>query len=307
MCSTWRSEIPKILADDCLQEQTTITFDCGEGHFEGRVFPLSLSMVFEQFDKSDGRRCVFGEGPFASAIGFSSVVWPSWLYVQAEVEEERQTRAQWAKRVRFYQGYGKNLSSSGRPGANKGRPRFNYPLYQICINGRALDTELPGLRFDLEKKRFSFEWEGMLTHFYREQTEVNRRQRDNLDKLLRARSAGDKETINKLLADFNWEGVDKTSSLEVKSKVLETYRREVRRERIRRWFRDHDGAILSDEQVKQWETLALKNGIEAERRAMEEERMLDYEDDDDDEEGSSSLEDDDAISAAGDSDIDDKE
>lgn len=37
--------------------------------------------------------------------------------------------------------------------------------YVISIFGASLDSELLALKFDVEKREISFEWEGMLTAF----------------------------------------------------------------------------------------------------------------------------------------------
>ncbi|CZT21543.1 uncharacterized protein RCC_07406 [Ramularia collo-cygni] len=48
-------------------------------------------------------------------------------------------------------------------------------LYIISIYGCSLDIQLPGLRYDLEEREMSFEWEDMLHQFILQCVEVSRR------------------------------------------------------------------------------------------------------------------------------------
>jgi hypothetical protein len=141
-------------------DRCVIIFDCGA--MRGTSDRIEIDMFYQGIDPKDGGRIVFQEGEDSH-----------------ELSGEKKHNI-WRKKMERYLG-----------AADRDENIFDLTPYIICIYGVALDSELPSLRFDIEDRRVSFEWEGMLNAFILERKEIDRRiveaERKNMNRELRNR------------------------------------------------------------------------------------------------------------------------
>jgi hypothetical protein len=143
VCSTWRSEIPKLFAKKYLENPNLVQIwlDFGEGE--------ESNLIFDRYEGGRNERVVFKERP---AIQSSYAGRPDTPQMQArQLQRERVKTATWSA--------GFLVSAFALQ---------TKPPWQVRIKTKANDTELPGLRSDAEKRELSFGWEGIFAAFYSE-------------------------------------------------------------------------------------------------------------------------------------------
>jgi hypothetical protein len=71
VCSTWRSEIPKIFAKKFLEDpdMVEINFDLGAVKLDKGVCWTGADMVFDRYEGEAKQRCVFMQHPSKRGIG----------------------------------------------------------------------------------------------------------------------------------------------------------------------------------------------------------------------------------------------
>jgi len=168
VCSTWRSEIPKIFAKKYLEDpdMVQIYFRCDTLIVEDVNREMGAEMVFDRYDGEAKARCVFRENLLATGrkIDGNSEAF--------ERQFGRNKSYAWRKGLEWYLGV-KPGDYPRRP--REAGPRFDLPPYQIRIKTKANYTELPNLEFDVPKREISFEWEGMFDRFYAEGERLDKR------------------------------------------------------------------------------------------------------------------------------------
>lgn len=145
-----------------------INFDCGKGRVQGIKCYFRVEMVFHGRDPDDEKRIVFRASKDDLPEDDEEFV-EQYVRKQYEVWEEEMV----------------TYLTHEHQGA-----QFDRVPYVISVYGVSLDSELPNLRFDVEKREISFEWEGMLDNFILERAEVQRRYLDvDLEELALAQEA----------------------------------------------------------------------------------------------------------------------
>jgi len=172
VCTSWRSEIPKIIAKKYLEDRnmTKIESNCwknfrtaaclmghklGFSHYRGRD-----RMVFATIEKR-----IESEDDDGAGAG----------------DHRTECNERWASAIEA-RSLNINDFNSGKtchecfdkPGGR----RCDLPFYWINIKWDSIDTELSGLEVDFVRGEISFEWEAMLGSFYREAAVLDRRENE---------------------------------------------------------------------------------------------------------------------------------
>jgi hypothetical protein len=218
VCSTWRAEIPKVIAKKYLEDRNMTAIKFGP-HCIGGGTCLDRDFCFSHY-KGKGR------------TGF----------VPREARNEKQHREECNERYALLrEGPYRNIKefcedSPCRECIDKtGARRCDMPGYHIRIKREFLDTELAGLEIYFNGRwEISVEWEAMLDAFYHEAAVLSRR---------------DDEFATK---SIQWLSEEKRSNASVYRRAvvaldaLWIYRSEVRRERIKKWHHHDYNAEDSD-------------------------------------------------------------
>lgn len=171
---------------------------------------FGMEMFYNRMDPEDRRRIVFREG----------------MDTRDNEDGERCSRAKygaWRRNLQFY--------LEADEGAPENGGRHELTPYIASIYGASLDCELPGLRYDVQKKEVSFEWDEFLAGFCKEYKELERRRMAVVPKL-----------------EAMVEDVDPSSFMDtLGSAFLEivanrrVVRKHVRRERIMNFYKEKHG------------------------------------------------------------------
>lgn len=187
VCSAWRSEIPKIFAKKYLEDpdMVQIDFDLGATKTDNGVCWIGVEMVFDRCKGETKKRCVFAQHPSKRGNG----MWDT----PGLGEKSRRTKSRvWGEGLAKYLG--------GNSGAREDCGRFDLPPYQIRIEGRAWDSELPNLEFDAGKMEMSFEWEGVFSRCFLELRAVAVAQLEIMNESMRWREDAGGGIISNTLA-----------------------------------------------------------------------------------------------------------
>lgn len=216
VCSTWRSEIPKIFAREYLEDpiRVQIYFDCGRTfRIDGVKRRMAVNMVFDRYEDQSKTRCVFtAETPTTGT---------------RNERYERTKLEVWRSKLEVYLG--------ATSGARAEGGRFDLPPYQVWIRTSANDTEFPGLECDFHKREISFEWEGMFACFYREAAELERRDLVIMDGAREGLSRG------------NW------LLMRMSADARRGSAKRIRRERVKRWYMENYGRDFRDSSFEEKE------------------------------------------------------
>jgi hypothetical protein len=190
----WRYEIPKVFAKKYLEDPdiVSIHFELGRVGGDGHVCNMVMDMSFDRYEDGEGgpkSRCVFAENPLTTGKRDRWLTEPGWRAF------ERKKNSALRKKVRLFlesRSAGKGPTRVTRAAvakeAARGRARFDLPPYQIRIQSMANDTELPGLKVNLQaaRREISFEWHGMFDAFYSEAAMRSREKHEAMAPLIRA-------------------------------------------------------------------------------------------------------------------------
>jgi hypothetical protein len=168
VCSTWRSEIPKVIAKKYLEDpqMTQIHASCLSAKEKHLACLMSRVLGFSHYEGKT--RAVFNP-----------------------LERKRTRKFRFPQECRDQITSAKNAGSRSIGFFQLGRPtgplsgetcleeaggrRCDIPPYEIWIKWDKTDTELPGLEVNFEKREISFEWQRMLELFYREVAVLDKR------------------------------------------------------------------------------------------------------------------------------------
>lgn len=232
VCSSWRSEIPKVLAKKYLEnpDMVQIYFHCGGGGFKGMLCYLGFEMVFDRYEGEAKQRCVFAENPAtkAATAEYNNGIDPEFNEWEEDQKFEvwrentsRYLRGDFVARKRTRQrpraSMGSDEDISGPPGG-----RFDLPPHLIQIKQAANDSELPNLECDFKKREISFEWQGMFDRFFSEKARQSARY--------------SKETAQRVARGES----------ERPKVVRESVAESVRRERIKKWYLENHNHTFDD-------------------------------------------------------------
>jgi hypothetical protein len=218
VCSAWRAEIPKVIAKRYLEDRNMTAIKFGP-HCIGGGTCLDRDFCFSHYKGK--KRMVF---------------------VPREGRNEKQHRNECNEHYALLsEGPYRNIKefcedSPCRECIDKaGAQRCDMPGYHIRIKREFLDTELTGLEIYFnERWEISVDWEAMLDAFYREAAVLSRR---------------DDELATK---SMQWLGEDKRSNASIFLRASEdvdalwAYRKEVRRDRMKRWHHHDHNAEETD-------------------------------------------------------------
>ena len=235
--STWRSEIPQLLAKKYLEDPATVSlhFDLGRVGGDSRIHNMAADMVFDRYEGESKERCVFAENPLTTGarIPIRHLSEPGWRAY------ERKKSAKLRRKVALYLG-SSSANTNGDPAAAaaasaakkgvRGRARFDLPPYQIHIKEMANDTELPNLKLDLSKpfREISFEWRGMFAAFSSEAAKQEKQERAitaPLIKILAEKPGPNPRSLASIMA-----------LVKRSNKARHASRKRIRRERIKNQF-----------------------------------------------------------------------
>jgi hypothetical protein len=165
VCSTWRSEIPKVIAKQYLEDltMTQIHSDCLITGDKDLACLMGSKLIFSHYHHSDKTRAVFKKCPMDGEGGHEH-----WCKVTREKAGENESRSL----DDFYIEPGRECSACF---GSSGSRRCDLPPNSIRIKCEANDTELPGLEVDFARREISFEWQGMLKEYSREAAILDRR------------------------------------------------------------------------------------------------------------------------------------
>ena len=158
VCSTWRSEIPKVIAKKYLANprMTQIHTSCSLAKDKNFACLLAPRLTFSRWDGET--RAVFKPYPWITVHHRQDC---RGQFISARNEGSRSIRSfQFGHTTRPLIGETCLEDAGGR--------RCDIPPYQIRIKWDKTDTELPALEVHFEKSEISFEWRRMLGLFYRE-------------------------------------------------------------------------------------------------------------------------------------------
>jgi hypothetical protein len=233
--STWRSEIPQLLAKKYLENPATVSlhFDLGRLGGDNHIHNMALDMVFDRYEGEAKERCVFTENPLTTGARIpirhlSEAGWQAY---------ERKKSAKLRRKIDLY--LGSSSANNGDPAAAaaasaakkgaRGRARFDLPPYQIHIKEMANDTELPNLALDLSKplREISFEWRNMFAAFFSEAALQEKQERAIMAPLIKVLNEQDQQTHS--LASL-------MALVKRSNKARHASRKLIRRARIKKWF-----------------------------------------------------------------------
>jgi hypothetical protein len=216
--STWRAEILKVIAKKYLEDRNM------------------TAIKFGPYCIGDGT-CLDRDFCFSHYQGKNRMV-----FIPREARNEKNHRKECSEHFALLsEGPYRNIKqfcedSPCRECIEKaGAQRCDMPGYHIRIKREFLDTELAGLNIHFnERWEISADWEAMLDAFYHEAAVLSRR---------------DDELATK---SMQWLGEDKRSNVSVFLRASEdvdalwAYRKEVRRDRIKRWHHHDHNAEETD-------------------------------------------------------------
>jgi hypothetical protein len=185
VCSTWRSEIPKLFAKKYLEDpaMVKIHFDLGTVGAGGKVPNMVVDMVFDRYEGATKDRCVFAENPLTTGARIHYLSEPGWRAY------ERKKSARLRRKFATYLGSRASATPAVAATAAKKsrRGRFDLPPHRIQIKSTANDTQLPNLALNLKTHRseISFEWHGMLAAFFSEAALQSKKERAIMAPLMR--------------------------------------------------------------------------------------------------------------------------
>ena len=240
VCSSWRTEIPKVIAKKYLEDPNMVQIhsDCETSCFRRFACLLGSELGFSHYKGKN--RAVFKP-----------------LYEAGEVYHEDECTTRY---IRARNSNSQSVESFRLPVAHDHRRYIekvneNYvglPPCQIRIKWDANDTELPGLEVDFDKAEISFLWEPMLERFYREFAVLNRRDHYIAAEAMRWLNKGDRSMAAILVRTWKDRG------------TRENHRMALRQERIKDWYRDmhnHEHSGCFDEYSED-ESLRAFRGLE---------------------------------------------
>jgi hypothetical protein len=172
VCSTWRSEIPKVIAKKYLEDpnMTQIHSDSETTtEVENLTCLMGSKLIFSHYDSSDKTRAVFKQCSKEPKGGHEH-----FCTLTREKAAENKSRSL----DDFYiDGELCEGKCSLCFGSSESRRR-DLPPYSIRIKWKANDTELPGLEVDFARGEISFDWQDMLEMWFREAAILDRRYHD---------------------------------------------------------------------------------------------------------------------------------
>jgi hypothetical protein len=122
----------------------------------------------------------------------------------------------------------------GDPGAREDGGRFDLPPHQIRIKSSVLDSELPNLAFEFNKRELSFEWERMFTQIFLESTMLAKAQSKIMAESMQWYEEGDLTIVGAL------------AHKKKRSEALRNAAKTVRRHRIKRFYLDNHNYEFKD-------------------------------------------------------------
>jgi hypothetical protein len=163
VCSSWRAEIPKVVAKKYLEDRrmTEVASSC----------PLKTSSSISCLM---GRRLAFDRYKGKNRMVFADTG------IRDKYDHDDQCNAHFAlmKEARsqnINDLHNRHPTTCLECTDKTGGKRCDLPSYFIRIKKNCLTTELCGLEIDFAKGEISFEWEAMLTAYYREAAVLERR------------------------------------------------------------------------------------------------------------------------------------
>jgi hypothetical protein len=210
VCSTWRAEIPKVIAKKYLEdrEMTNIAFSayCGGG---GAC--LDRDYAFSHYNGKN--TMVFG--PLAARNKHQYQHLGSCNRYIALMKEVPSRPREFRSGI-----YPSCRECIDKPGGK----RCDIPEYFIRIKRDAFDTELAGLQaYFNEEREISVEWEAMLEAFFREAAVISKRNDEIAREAIQWFQEGKRSIASVVLRALH------------DRQALWRYRKEVRRDRVRRW------------------------------------------------------------------------
>ena len=153
VCSPWRSEIATVYAKKYLENGNLVQIEpkfCSSAQDSYRFHSqrLTATFVFDRYEGANKRRCIFTEAPDS--------------FKRRDKAYEGTMFAALQQKVELY------LGTDSKDG------RFDIPPYRVRVGPKVNDTELPGLKYDPQKREISFELEGAFTCFFREAAVMER-------------------------------------------------------------------------------------------------------------------------------------
>jgi hypothetical protein len=229
VCSTWRSEIPKVFAKKYLEnpDMVQIYSDCGTSRVEGVNCQMGAEMIFVRYEGDANHRCMFGENPRTTGGGSTGY---SESFNKAY---ELKKRYAWRTGLEWYLG--------ADPGARADGGRFSLPPFQIRIKSGANDTELPNLEFDVLKREISFNWKDMFDAFYGEAARQEKR-----DEAVMAEMAEYLSPANGDTSIVNAMALSKSNRATRRANM-----KAIRRERIKKWYLENHGFEFTDSLIEE--------------------------------------------------------
>jgi len=251
VCHAWNSAITQIYRDIYLRDHKrfTVYFD-PEEDFEpepgyGKV-SFAVEMIFDRFDTLRPWRCVFSEN--LNTTGQAR----EWTKEAYEDMYEATKTARWRSRVLLYQGPYEEAREEGGmfyapahvirliglrcPGGEKGHIH-NVDEQCAIVN----DTELSGLEVDFDRREISFDWIAMFDAFFAEAAELRRR-----NDAPTAESEREAWRVTAQASEFDT--VHQASDLTSQKRWHNLRnRKDVRRERVRKFYLKRHGRDFFDE------------------------------------------------------------
>jgi hypothetical protein len=252
VCSTWRSEIPKLFAKKYLEDpaMVQIHFDLGRVGCDGRISNMVVDMVFDRYEGDDTKaHCVFAENPLTTGAIIR------YLSGAGQRAYERKKNARLRKKMATYLG---SSSANGDPAAAataakksaRGRARFDLPPYQVRIKSKANDTTLPNLKLNLQNPRteVSFEWHGMFAAFFSEATLQSKKEREIIAQL--AQSLNPKAEKGKEKGEDHRSLANIITLVHRHTKARHASKKAIRRGRIKKLFSENHAFEFPDKLYK---------------------------------------------------------
>jgi hypothetical protein len=222
VCSAWRSEIPKVIAQKYLEnpQMTQIHASCVSAKAKHLACLMGPLLVFSHYESKT--RAVFE--PFPRE-------WGRTVNCSQECRDQFTSATNEGSRsFGFFQLGRPTGPLSGETCLEEaGGRRCDIPPYQIWIKWDKTDTELPGLAVDFEKREISFEWQRMIELFYREVVVLDERDRKvakEATEWLKQEKPDFPAVLHRALEDLN---------------ARQDHHREVRRNRIEKQYREIHG------------------------------------------------------------------
>jgi hypothetical protein len=254
----WRHEIPKVFAKKYLEDpdMVSIHFELGRVGGDGHVCNMVMDTAFDRYEGGEGgtkNRCVFAEDPLTTGKRDRWLTEPGWRAF------ERKKNSALRKKVKRYLGSGTASVGPARvtraavaKEAARGRARFDLPPYQIRIKSMANDTELPGLKVNLQaaRREISFEWQSMFDAFYSEAAMRLKKKHEAMAPLIRALQSDQDHSL--------------VSIMKLVTRSRNTHRssvKRIRRDRIKKQYLHKENHNLSFNDSQQFSKLAERSSL----------------------------------------------